>query len=45
MLKYRNNLPQLSGDLYLTDDGIETTMIFHEGFELPYFAIKALLYL
>ena len=38
MAKYRNNLPQLSGRLYLTDGGIETTLIFHEGLDLPYFA-------
>jgi len=38
MAKYRNNLPQLSGDLFLTDGGIETTLIFHDGFDLPEFA-------
>ncbi len=43
MPKYRKNPPQLSGDLYLTDGGIETTMIFHEGLELPYFAAFPLL--
>ena len=43
MAKYRNNLPQLSGDLFLTDGGIETTLIFHEGLELPYFAAFDLL--
>lgn len=43
MAKYRSNLPQLSGDLFLTDGGIETTMLFHEGFELPYFAAFHLL--
>ena len=43
MPKYRNNLPQLSGELYLTDGGIETTMIFHEGLDLPYFAAFPLL--
>ncbi|MEM8844313.1 MAG: homocysteine S-methyltransferase family protein [Pseudomonadota bacterium] len=43
MPKYRANPPQLSGDLYLTDGGIETTMIFHEGFELPCFAAFPLL--
>jgi S-methylmethionine-dependent homocysteine/selenocysteine methylase len=43
MAKYRNNLPQLSGDLFLTDGGIETTMLFHEGLELPYFAAFHLL--
>ena len=38
MTKYRNALPQLGDALFLTDGGIETTLIFHEGFELPYFA-------
>ena len=43
MSKYRNRLPQLAGDLFLTDGGIETTLIFHEGFELPHFAAFDLL--
>ena len=43
MTEYRSNLPQLTGDLFLTDGGIETTMIFHEGLELPYFAAFHLL--
>lgn len=38
MAKYRNNLPQLDGEFYLADGGIETTLIFLEGFELPEFA-------
>ena len=38
MSKYRNALPQLSGGLYLTDSGLETTLIFHDGMELPHFA-------
>jgi S-methylmethionine-dependent homocysteine/selenocysteine methylase len=38
LAKYRDNLPQLSGDFFLTDGGIETTLIFHNGFELPEFA-------
>jgi S-methylmethionine-dependent homocysteine/selenocysteine methylase len=38
MAQYRNNLPQLSGALFLTDGGIETTLIFREGLELPHFA-------
>ena len=38
MSKYRSNLPQLSDRLFLTDGGLETTLIFHEGVELPYFA-------
>jgi S-methylmethionine-dependent homocysteine/selenocysteine methylase len=43
MAKYRDDLPQLSGELFLTDGGIETTLIFHEGLELPYFAAFDLL--
>jgi hypothetical protein len=35
MAKYRNALPQLGGELYLTDGGIETTLIFHDRLELP----------
>ena len=43
MAPYRNALPQLGGSLYLTDGGIETTLIFHEGLELPDFAAFPLL--
>ncbi|MBD2104962.1 homocysteine S-methyltransferase family protein [Leptolyngbya sp. FACHB-261] len=43
MAQYRNCLPQLSSDLFLTDGGIETTLIFHEGLELPDFAAFDLL--
>lgn len=43
MNKYRNSLPQLDNKLYLTDGGIETTLIFHEGLELPDFAAFDLL--
>lgn len=43
MARYRNNLPQLSNDLFLTDGGIETTLIFREGLELPDFAAFDLL--
>ena len=38
MSKNRKQLPQLAGGLFLTDGGIETTLIFQEGLELPYFA-------
>jgi S-methylmethionine-dependent homocysteine/selenocysteine methylase len=31
-------LPQLGGDVFLTDGGIETDLIFHRGVELPEFA-------
>ena len=41
--KYRDRLPQLDGGLFLTDGGLETTLIFHEGWELPCFAAFVLL--
>jgi S-methylmethionine-dependent homocysteine/selenocysteine methylase len=41
--KYRQDLPQLSGDLFLTDGGIETTLIFLDGLDLPHFAAFDLL--
>ena len=40
---YRERLPQLDGGLFLTDGGIETTLIFHHGLELPLFAAFDLL--
>ena len=43
MSKYRHALPQLGPRLFLTDGGIETTLIFHEGFELRDFAAFDLL--
>ncbi|MGE0095583.1 MAG: homocysteine S-methyltransferase family protein [Alphaproteobacteria bacterium] len=43
MAKYRHGLPQLSGKLFLTDGGIETTLVFLEGLELPSFAAFVLL--
>lgn len=43
MSKYRTALPQLEGDVFLTDGGIETTLIFHEELDLPYFAAFDLL--
>ena len=42
-MAYREGLPQLTGDLYLTDGGIETTLIFHRGLDLPEFAAFDLL--
>lgn len=38
MTKYRDNLPQLSDEIFLSDGGLETTMIFLKGIDLPYFA-------
>jgi S-methylmethionine-dependent homocysteine/selenocysteine methylase len=43
MAKYRKNLPQLSNNLFLTDGGLETTLIFREGIDLPEFAAFNLL--
>jgi S-methylmethionine-dependent homocysteine/selenocysteine methylase len=43
MAQYRNYLPQLSNDLFLTDGGLETTLLFREGFNLPEFAAFDLL--
>jgi S-methylmethionine-dependent homocysteine/selenocysteine methylase len=34
----RAQLPQTEGGTYLTDGGIETVLIFHEGIDLPAFA-------
>ena len=38
MAKFRAALPQLAGDFFMTDGGIETTLIFLEGQDLPHFA-------
>ena len=43
MAKYRNRLPQLRDRLFLTDGGIETTLVFLEGHDLPHFAAFHLL--
>jgi homocysteine S-methyltransferase len=43
MAKYRDALPQLNGDWFLTDGGVETTLVFHKGIELPQFASFPLL--
>ncbi len=43
-MRYRNQLlPQLGGGLFMTDGGIETTLVFHEGLDLPEFAAVDLL--
>ena len=41
--RYRHNLPQLDGRFFLTDGGIETSLIFHDGLDLPLFAAFDLL--
>lgn len=43
MAKYRHALPQRSGSLFLTDGGIETTLVILDGIELPSFAAFVLL--
>jgi homocysteine S-methyltransferase len=42
-MRYRDRLPQLAGGTFITDGGMETTLIFHQGFELPCFASFVLL--
>ena len=43
MSRYRDNLPQLAGGVYLTDAGIETDLIFNHGIEIREFATHTLL--
>jgi homocysteine S-methyltransferase len=43
MARFRNALPQLGDEFFLTDGGIETTLIFNEGLDLPDFAAFDLL--
>jgi homocysteine S-methyltransferase len=38
MAKYRTCLPQFGKRLFLTDSGMETSLIYHHGIELPHFA-------
>lgn len=41
--KWRHALPQLQNRLFATDGGLETTLIFHDGIDLPAFAAFDLL--
>lgn len=43
MTNFNNALPQLDQGIFLTDGGIETTLIFHHGIDLPHFASFVLL--
>ncbi|HEY6378328.1 MAG TPA: homocysteine S-methyltransferase family protein [Candidatus Dormibacteraeota bacterium] len=43
MSRYRDNLPQLAGGIYLSDSGMETDLIFNEGYDLPLFSSFVLL--
>jgi S-methylmethionine-dependent homocysteine/selenocysteine methylase len=40
---YRNALPQLGDEVFLTDSGLETDLIYSGGFDLPEFAAFVLL--
>jgi S-methylmethionine-dependent homocysteine/selenocysteine methylase len=42
-MKYREALPQTDGEMFLADGGLETTLVFHEGCDLPLFAAFVLL--
>jgi homocysteine S-methyltransferase len=42
-VRYRDSLPQLDGSVLLTDGGMETTLIFVNGLDLPCFASFPLL--
>lgn len=43
MSLYREGLPQLSDAVFLTDGGLETDLVFHQGVELPHAAAYILL--
>ena len=43
MAKYRNRILELSSTLLITDGGLETKLIFHDGIPLPDFAAFTLL--
>jgi homocysteine S-methyltransferase len=43
MARYRSKLPQLDGELFLTDAGLETDLIFNHGIEIREFAAHTLL--
>ena len=43
MAKYRGNLPLLNGGKFISDGGLETTLVFLEGHDLPEFAAFDLL--
>ena len=42
-MRYRESLPQLDGTVLLSDGGMETTLLFLDGFDLPCFASFPLL--
>ena len=42
-MKYRQDLPQMNSNMFLADGGLETTLVFDEGFDLPLFSAVVLL--
>ena len=38
MTHHHHNLPPLAPTKFITDGGLETTLIFHDGIDIPYFA-------
>lgn len=38
MALYRDDLPQLGTTPFITDGGLETELVFHDGMDLPHFA-------
>lgn len=43
MARHRNALPVSGAQPFVTDGGLETTLVFHDGIELPHFAAIALM--
>lgn len=43
MAYYRHQLPQLSDKLFITDGGLETVLLFQQGWDLPDFAAFTLM--
>mgnify|MGYP001792407282 FL=1 len=43
MAYYRHQLPQLSDNVFMTDGGLETVLLFQQGWDLPDFAAFTLL--
>ncbi len=43
MAYYRDQLPQLGNEVFITDGGLETVLLFQQGWELPDFAAFTLL--
>jgi S-methylmethionine-dependent homocysteine/selenocysteine methylase len=43
MPKHRHSLPQIRDHLFVTDGGLETTLVFHDKLDLPAFAAFPLL--